>query len=287
MKPHPLLLPLVLIVVLLSGCRQKTRAQEEKLYSRHLQAHIKLTVISTPLPDDRKGIHLILMNDGQDATSLRLQKTTDSLYRKGMIQPVLVVAIHPNNRISEYGIAGYPDLENRGNRADKYGNFIINELLPHIKKQSDVRKFSSVTLMGCSQGGLSAFDIAWNNADKIDRVAVLSGSFWWRDKKPEDPSYSDAVNRITHRMVQSSRKRPSLGYWFYAGTAEETGDRDKDGVIDVIDDTQDLIDLINKKNLQLKEPVVFRKVEGGKHNTDNWASILPEFMVWAIGKSRQ
>ncbi len=257
------------------------------MYSRHLQAHIKLTVIHTPLPDDKKGVHLLLMNDGQDAAALRVLKTADSLFQKKRIQPLLTVAIHPDKRTSDYGIAGYPDLGNRGNRADKYGSFIINELLPHIKKQSGVRKFNSVTLMGCSQGGLSAFDIAWNNADKIDRVGVFSGSFWWRDKKPEDPSYSDAINRITHRMVQASRKRPSLSYWFYAGTAEETADRDKDGVIDVIDDTQDLIDLINKKNLQLKEPVVFRKVEGGKHHTDSWASVLPEFMIWAAGKSSQ
>lgn len=287
MKSIPALLLLSLSLFLLSGCRQKSRQREEQVYSRHLQAHFKLTVMNTPLPDDKKGIHLILVNDGQDAGALRLLKTTDSLFRKGMIQPTILVAIHANNRTGDYGIGGNPDLENRGNRADKYSSFVINELLPHVKKQSGVCKFSSVTMMGCSQGGLSAFDIAWNNADKIDRVAVFSGSFWWRDKKPEDPSYSDAANRITHRMVQSSRKRPSLGYWFYAGTAEETGDRDKDGVIDVIDDTQDLIDLIGKKNLQLKEPVVFRKVEGGKHHTDSWASVLPEFMIWAVGKARQ
>ena len=40
------------------------------------------------------------------------------------------------------------------------------------------------------------------------------------------------------------KKKPHLQYWFYAGTKEETGDRDKDGIIDVIDDTKDLIEII-------------------------------------------
>ncbi len=272
--------------MLLTGCRQKSKQQEEQVYSRHLQAHMKLTVISTPLPEDRKGVHLILLNDGQDAEKLRVLKTTDSLFRKGLLRPVVLVGIHPEKRSSDYGVVGFPDVENRGNRADKYAGFIINELLPHIRKQSGVRKFSSVTLMGFSQGGLPAFDIGWNNADKIDRVAVFSGAFWWRDKKSDDPSYSDSLNRITHRMVQRSRKRPALGYWFYAGGAEENSDRDKDGIIDVIDDTQDLIDIINRKGIALKEPIVFRQNKNGKHDTESWAAALPECLVWIAGNGR-
>ena len=55
-----------------------------------------------------------------------------------------------------------------------------------------------------------------------------------------------------HAKIRSSKKKPHLQYWFYAGGKEEEGDRDKDGVIDVIDDTQDLAALIKSKMSQLK-----------------------------------
>ena len=111
-------------------------------------------------------------------------------------------------------------------------DFIINELIPFVKKRSGVRKFNAVTIAGSSLGGLSAFDIAWDHADKINKVGVFSGSFWMRDKDASDPTYSDDKNRIIINKIRLSRKRPKLKYWFYAGGSEETADRDNDGVLD-------------------------------------------------------
>ena len=81
--------------------------------------------------------------------------------------------------MQEYGVAGYPDYQNNGTAAEKYAAFIDDELYPFIKKRAGVRKFNSITIAGCSLGGLSAFDIAWDHADKIDKVGVFSGSFWY------------------------------------------------------------------------------------------------------------
>ncbi len=53
-----------------------------------------------------------------------------------------------------------------------------------------ISNFDSIAISGCSLGGLSAFDVAWDYADKIDKVGVFSGSFWYRDKDANDPYYS-------------------------------------------------------------------------------------------------
>ena len=99
-------------------------------------------------------------------------------------------------------------------------------------------------IAGSSMGGLSAFDIAWNHPDKISKVGLFSGSFWWRDKSSDDSTYSDEENRIMYSKLKASRKKPGLQYWFYAGAEEEKSDRDKDNIIDVIGDTKDIINLL-------------------------------------------
>lgn len=265
------------------SCSQKVKQREDEIYSRHLQAHIKLTIINTPPPDDKSEMHLLLLNDGQDADQFGVKEIVDSLYRKEIIDPLIIVAIHAisNERLQEYGVSGFPDYKNNGARADKYSSFIDNEIYAFIKKKTGVRKFKTVSIAGCSLGGLSALDIAWNNADKFDKVGVFSGSFWWRDKDTSAIDYSDAINRIMLRTIQSSRKKPKLKYWFYTGGSEETGDRDKDGITDVVDDTKDLIAIIKSKNICPPGDIVYKEMAGGRHDYKTWKMVLPDFLIWA------
>ena len=197
---------------------------------------------------------------------------------------MVVVAVSAYNREDEYGVAGFTGYKNNGASAEKYAAFVDDELIPFIKKKSGVRKYNSITIAGCSLGGLSAFDIAWDHANKIDKVGVFSGSFWYRDKDASDPDYSDDKDRIIINKIRSSRKKPHLKYWFYAGGKEETADRDKDGIIDVVDDTQDLIELIKKKNVCPPGDISYTQLNDGKHDTETWRKVFPEFLIWADGK---
>ncbi len=273
----------LLFGVFLCACGHKIKETKDSVYSRHLQKHIDLTILSTPVPDDKNSFNLLLLNDGQDIEQLRVKKIVDSLYKKKLIQPLVVVAINAIDRMQEYGVAGYPDYQKNGASAEKYAAFVDDELYPFIKKMTGVRKFKSITIAGYSLGGLSAFDIAWDHADRIDKVGVFSGSFWYRDKDAADPSYSDDKDRLIINKIRSSRKRPHLKYWFYAGANEETADRDKDGIIDVIDDTKDLMALIRKKNVCPPGDINYTEVQTGKHDYESRSNILPQFLIWADG----
>jgi enterochelin esterase-like enzyme len=279
-------LPLILVLWLFSafGCKEKINQLDDELYSRHLQRHVKLTIISTPKPDESAGLNLLLLNDGQETGQFRVKDIIDSLYRKKLIQPLLVIGIHAGDRIQEYGVRDKPDFLQRGNKAGFYDDFINNELIPFAKKNTGVRKFKTMAIAGCSQGGLSAFDFAWEHANKIDKVGVFSGSFWWRDKDANAADYTDDKNRIMLNKIRSSRKKAALKYWFYAGGKEETGDRDKDSIIDVIDDTRDLVEIIKSKNICLPEDIRFVQDPKGKHDYEIWSKQLPAFLIWAFGK---
>ena len=280
------ILPLTVVLSLISaiGCKSKIKQQDDELYSRHLQRQVKLTIISTPMPDDKTELNLLILNDGQEMGQFKVKDIIDSLYRKKLIKPLLVVGVHAGNRMQEYGVAENPDFLKRGDKADNYDAFINNELYPFAKKNATVRKFKSVVIAGCSQGGLSAFDIAWNHADKIDKVGVFSGSFWWRDKDDKAADYSDEKNRIMLSKIRSSKKKAALKYWFYAGGKEEEGDRDKDSIIDVIDDTKDLVAIIKGKNICLPDDIIFTEDTNGKHDYNAWSKQLPAFLIWAFGK---
>lgn len=275
---------ITICLLLISSCKSKIKEQKDSVYSRHLQRHVELTIITTPTPDDKSSFNLLLLNDGQDIEKLRVKTIVDSLYKKKLIQPLVVVGIHAGDRIQEYGVADNPDYQNNGSDATKYSAFVDDELYPFIKKKTGVRKFKTVTIAGCSLGGLSAFDVAWNNADKIDKVGVFSGSFWWRDKDANAADYSDEKDRIMLNKIRSSRKKSHLQYWFYAGGNEEKGDRDKDGIIDVIDDTKDLMELIKNKNVALPDDIVYTEIKEGTHDYIYWSHVFPEFLIWAVGK---
>ncbi|WP_462219298.1 alpha/beta hydrolase [Ferruginibacter sp.] len=276
---------LSLLLLLFSvGCKKKIKQQEDQLYSRHLQRQVKLSILSTPMPGDKSELNLLLLNDGQDLQKFGVKEILDSLYKKKLIKPLIIVGIVADERTKEFGVSQQPDFMKRGDKADSYSKFIDDELYAFVKKNAGVRKFKSVAIAGCSLGGLSAFDIAWDNADKIDKAGVFSGSFWWRDKDDKAADYSDEKNRIIINKIRSSKKKPHLQYWFYAGAKEESGDRDRDGIIDVIDDTKDLMELIKSKNVCLPEEIIYKEDANGIHDYTSWRNHLPEFLIWAFGK---
>jgi enterochelin esterase-like enzyme len=184
---------------------------------------------------------ILFINDGQDMAAMNMLSTLEQLMESGAIGRTLVVAIHTNeNRIQEYGVASQADYKNRGSLAGNYAKFIIEELYLFIRDHYRLsRRKDVVAFAGMSLGGLSAFDIAWHHAHLFSRIGVFSGSFWWRSK-PMDEHAPDA-NRIMHDILHRSFKQDGMRFWLQTGTKDEEEDRNKNGVIDAIDDTLDII----------------------------------------------
>jgi predicted alpha/beta superfamily hydrolase len=269
---------LLIAVIFFISCHSKIKERKDEVYSRHLQKHVSITVISTPVPKNKSDFNLLLLNDGQELEKLRVKKIVDSLYEKKLLQPLIIIGINAFDRLQEYGVSGKPDYQGNGASAEKYVNFVIGELLPFVKKKSGVRKFNSVAIVGCSLGGLSAFDIAWDNADKIDKVGVFSGSFGYSNKAKTDSSYLNDKDRILINKIISSRKRPHLKYWFYA-SGNETANTDK-----IMENTEDLVGLIKKKNVANAGDINFVKDKNGNQGYDSWSHFFPKFLIWADGK---
>ncbi|MBB2149985.1 alpha/beta hydrolase [Pedobacter gandavensis] len=228
-------------------------------------------------------LNLLILNDGQDAQAFGLEETLNELYEKNRLEPLVVVAIHAgDNRIQEYGIAGLPDFLGRGLSAKLYNGFVLTELLPYIERQVKIPVKGKKAFAGCSLGGISAFDIAWNNAFQFDLIGVFSGAFWWRGKDLKE-GYTDD-DRLVHKMIRESRIKPELKFWLMTGTEDETADRNHNMIIDSIDDTIDVIKELLKKGYKRPEDINYYEMVGGKHNVATWSKVMPSFLCWAFGR---
>ena len=193
-------------------------------------------------PYDTAPMPLLILNDGQDSEAVRLLETLNNLSRQNLIQPPLVAAIYAGDRLQEYGIADKADYMKRGKNAASYAEFVLTELIPWLRSRFHISENPDETVIaGYSLGGLSAFDIAFHNPSVFGKAGVFSGSLWWRKRSAHSVLYRDNRDRIIHRIVRRSQIRPGMKFWFECGTRDETNDRNKNGVIDSIDDTLDLI----------------------------------------------
>lgn len=251
--------------------------------SEYLKRDVKITLLLPESSEPSGPINLLLLNDGQEADNLNLPQILENLYNAGAIKPTIVAAIEAGNeRLQEYGVADKPDYKLRGSKAASYTEFITTELLPAIKKETGIDDFAITAFAGFSLGGLSAMDIAWNNPQLFNKVGVFSGSFWWRSKEL-GKGYTDA-DRIMHNVIRDTTDKPALKFWLQTGTKDETADRNKNGIIDSIDDTIDIIRELEKKGYTRPADIQYLEIVGGTHSIDTWTYAMPKFLTWAFGR---
>lgn len=251
--------------------------------SKYLESQHTLRVF---LPADADSTFIaypvLYANDGQDFEHIGLTKTLENLVNSQQMRPIIVVAIFANAyRTLEYGVAGQPNAQGLGTHAGGYAQFLSEEVIPYIDSNYPTQaEPAGRAMMGWSLGGLSAFDMVWNHPDLFATAGVFSGSFWW--STPADSPTEIQDGRIAHRMVREGAYQPGLRFWFEAGTLDETADRDGNGVIDAIQDTNELIDELSLKGYQAGKDLLYVQVEGGRHNQETWVKVLPEFLKWAF-----
>ena len=217
--------------------------KQYKSLSRHLKRKVTVDVYA-PEEEFHHIMPVLVILDGQDLYRMKFQETLTVLHRSKSVPGIVVVAIHADeNRMQEYGTGIMPDYKGRGSKARQHQLFIVDELIPQLEKEYPIKlKNPKNSIAGWSLGGLAAFDTAWNFEEYFKNVGVFSGSFWWRSK-PMKSAAPDA-DLIVHSYVKDGNPDRNHRYWFQAGTLDETSDRNNNGIIDAIDDTLQLIDIL-------------------------------------------
>ncbi len=253
-----------------------------RLFSSFLQRMVDVEVISTPGTHDNIQKGLLFLNDGQLSDALHIRQAINKLHASGRIMPVTVAAVHAGERQSEYGVSGVEDFMGRGEKAEHYENFITRELLPwmHVSTPGGFSPLHTA-FAGCSLGGLSAIDIVSSNPSLFATAGIFSGSLWWRSKSYEE-GYTDndriIFNKLTHTSIATHFR-----CYLMAGTNDEKNDRNGNGIIDAVDDTLDMFDLLSAKISCPEKKLCLSIVDGGRHEPATWSAQIPEFLVHAFG----
>lgn len=225
---------------------------------------------------------LLIALDGQNMDAWRLAEAITKLAAGGTKALPLVVAIPSGaDRLEEYGMADMPDYAGRGRKAAEFQRFVLQVVLPVVRARYPLTVNAERTgVMGSSLGGLAAFDLAWRHPDVFGFAGIFSGSLWWRgdNSTPE----AKQASRLAHRLVRDTSRRPHVRLWFSAGTKEEEDDRDRNGVIDAVQDTTELLDELDHRGFSRGRDLCYVEISGGEHNEATWARALPGFLEWAL-----
>ena len=260
--------------------------EQRAIASRHLKRQVVVDLYLPKAIVDPAELSLLLLNDGQDLEDMPYAPLVEEQMRTGAIGPLVTAGIHANkHRKSEYGVASQPDFAGRGDRADAHRRFVVDELIPFIQKSYAVPSFRQVVFGGFSLGGLSAIDIAWAHPELFSAAAVFSGSLWWRSRDLGE-GYHDDQHRIIHQVIRAGSFHPGQRFYFTTGSLDETADRNANGIIDSIDDTEDLIRELKAKGYG-EEDIRYINFEDGRHDVATWARALPDFLRWCFGSAKE
>jgi enterochelin esterase-like enzyme len=227
---------------------------------------------------------LLLCNDGQDLLAMNFVDIIRPFFEEGKLKPIIVVGIHcGDDRLNEYGMACGPDYKGRGSRGALYHQFVLEEFLPMLHSHFSINRFAEYSYAGFSLGALSALDITWNHPELFTKTGVFSGSLWWRSKSPSAQDYNPRLHRLMHNQVNQGNFKPGKKFFFECGELDETEDRDKNGVIDSIDDTFDLMKILVRKGYREGRDIKYLQLPDGRHDVATWARALPVFLSWGWG----
>lgn len=260
------------------------------------------------------GYPVLYVNDGQDAEAVALRPWLTALTVSGEIHPVITVAIDmPHDRLGAYGfsdrVSGRSVVADTrvgpvGTLAHAYAQWLVQALVPEIDTRYRTHaRPDARAILGWSLGGAQALNSGWQYPEVFGRIGAFSPSLWLS----ADRSDADAVQRtrVAQTMIANGAYHSGLHAFLAVGDAEETDDRDGDGIIDVVDDARDLLEgwvvagevaprmkglrqLGHSINLDhaaapTRADAALYVSPDGTHRQPSWSRMLPVFLRWAYG----
>jgi predicted alpha/beta superfamily hydrolase len=210
---------------------------------------------------------VLYLHDGQNlfdgSTSFiqgqdwRVGQTADAEIHGGRVEPLVIVGIYNvgKGRIGEYTPTRVPRLG--GGRADRYGKFLLEEVMPFIHSEYRVERGTWRTgIGGSSLGGLVSLYLGLSRPDVFGKIAALSPSVWWNQ-------------RVIHKFAESMPIRGRPRIWLDIGTRE--GPR-------IVEDVEHYRDILVHRGWQCESDLHYERVEGGEHNEAAWANRVAPFL---------
>ncbi len=213
------------------------------------------------------GQNVFSRADNQFGVEWQADEAASQLIATKKIKPMLIVGIDPSgeNRSVDYNPPG-TSFQDKASAGDKYLKFVIDELMPEIKKRYAVKTGPESTgLGGSSFGGNAALYAAMKRPDVFSRVLIESPALFIG----EGVLVTDAA-KVTTWPARV----------FIAVGDQELGEPDRDA--EYVERVKELETVLHGAGLgQDTLRVVIEP--GGHHHEDTWAKRLPDALKWLWG----
>jgi enterochelin esterase-like enzyme len=243
--------------------------RHEKFRSKFLRNQRSLVVYLPPGYHDQphRRFPVFYLQDGQnlfDGSTAFIQgqdwhvgPTADAEIRSGRVEPLVIVGVYNvgKGRIREYTPTRVPRLG--GGRADRYGKFLLEEVMPFVDTEYRIESGPSRTgIGGSSLGALVSLYLGLSRPDVFGKIAALSPSVWWNQ-------------RVMHKFAESMAVHTRPRIWLDIGTRE--GPR-------IVEDVERYRDILLSRGWRNGRELHYERVEGGEHNEAAWAQRVAPFL---------
>jgi enterochelin esterase-like enzyme len=236
------------------------------LKSTSLKEDRNLTIYTPPNYDAVKAANLLIVfdggtYDGGGASLIPTPTILDNLIAGKKIGPVVAVFVNNKGDQRSRDLGGY----------DLFADFIVNELIPWVRKSYRIQDGKShVILAGSSRGGVAAAHCAFYHSDVIGNVLSQSGAFFVRNDPDEMQLWP--ITQDTGDIVTAYRESPRLPIKFYM----EVGRFDASGAI--LGNNRELRDVLLLKGYS----VDYHEFDGG-HDYLWWRGSLADGLIALLG----
>jgi predicted alpha/beta superfamily hydrolase len=235
-----------------------------QFHSRFLADDRDVTVYLPPGYEEQpeRRFPVLYMHDGQNLFDPRtsfvpgrtwqVAETADATIEAGEVEPLIVVGIANtgDRRLAEY--TPTHDWKMGGGEANKYGELLVEELLPFIAARYRVQAGAENTgLGGSSLGGLVTVYLGLKYPQIFGRLAILSPSVWWNHK---------AIVGYVNESAPRLRRHPRI--WLDVGEAE--GKR-------TMSDADLLARRLEANGWRPDVDLHYEHIPGGTHDEAAWA----------------
>ncbi|HEY6129016.1 MAG TPA: alpha/beta hydrolase-fold protein [Candidatus Acidoferrum sp.] len=243
--------------------------RHEKFRSKFLRNQRSVLVYLPPGYHDQpqRRFPVLYLQDGQnlfDGSTSYIQgqdwhvgQTADAEIQAGRVEPLIIVGIYNTGktRIREYTPTSVPRLG--GGRADRYGKFLLEEVMPFVHREYRAESGAMQTgIGGSSLGGLVSLYLGLSRTDVFGKIAALSPSVWWNQ-------------RVIHKFAASMPVQSRPRIWLDIGTRE--GPR-------IVEDVERYRDILLRRGWEYEHDLHYERIEGAEHNELAWAQRVAPFL---------